>query len=156
MKQFELKLIILAFAASIFAAPAQSADAAFTLKSALRNVKSDPSGIWSGAALDGEKISIFEYQLSHAGGNFLVSQIWNDECAPATCPTKLLRLHRDGRRTVLIEDMMRQIIPPQNMAPGAAVPRISAQNYAHHPFRLSADGKRLINGDFSFDLSGGR
>lgn len=148
--------IIFSIVSGLNAISALAADTVFTFKAAQRNIRSDATGIWTGAALEGENISIFEYQLRDARGDFLVSQIWNDQCSSSTCPTKLVRVHGDGRRTILIEDMMRQIIPPQNNTADAVTGRAASQDYARHPFRLSADGKRLINGDFSFDFGGGR
>lgn len=155
MKRYLLAILV-SLVSGLNAISALATEAVFTFKAAQRNIRSDATGIWTGAALEGENISIFEYQLRDAGGDFLVSQIWNDQCSPSTCPTKLVRVHSDGRRTVLIEDMMRQIIPPQNNIAGTVTGRAASQDYAHHPFRLSADGKRLINGEFSFDFGGGR
>jgi len=136
-------------------APAFAADASFAFKTAYRDVTADPDGIWAADAFADGKASVFEYQLHSGGADLLVSQIWNEDCASSTCPTRLVKIE-SGRRTVLVDDMMRQVIPPND-------PRFANQaksgpqaEYAQNPFRLSADGKTLINGDFKFELTGGK
>ncbi len=136
--------------------PSHAAEASFSFKASYRNVATDPDGIWTGDALAGGPVTIHEYQLRTASGEFLISQIWNDDCAAATCPTRLLRVEPGGRRAVLVDDMMRQIIPPNDprfTALSAAGPQAA---FARSPFRLSDDGKTLLNGDFRFELGDGR
>lgn len=136
--------------------PSRAAEASFSYKASYRNVATDPDGIWTGDALSGGPVTIHEYQLHTASGEFLISQIWNDDCAAATCPTRLLRIAPGGRRAVLIDDMMRQVIPP-NDPRFAGLPANGPQvEFARNPFRLSDDGKTLLNGDFRFELGEGK
>ena len=136
--------------------PARAGASAFVFKNASRNVTIDPDGIWTGDALSGGKVSIFTYELRGAGDYLVVSQVWNDDCGIGTCPTRLVRVVPDGRRTVLVDDMMHQVIPP-NDPRFAELPKTGPQAaYARHPFRLSDDGKTLLNGDFTFDLAGAK
>lgn len=136
--------------------PSQAAEASFSYKASHRNVAADPDGIWTGDALSGGPVTIHEYQLRTASGEFLISQIWNDDCAAATCPTQLVRVEPGGRRAVLLDDMMRQVIPP-NDPRFAGLPSNGPQaDFARAPFRLSDDGKTLLNGDFRFELGEGK
>lgn len=131
---------------------AEGSEANFTFKSARRDVMTDPDGIWSGDAFAGGKASIFTYEMRSGTGSLIVSQIWNDDCSSSVCPTMLVRLEPDGRRIVLVDDMMHQVVPP-NDPRFAGLPKSAEQAaYERHPFRLSEDGKTLLNGDFSFDV----
>lgn len=150
------RIVALAVASIAIANPSHAAEASFTYKVSYRNVTADPDGIWTGEALSAGPVTIHEYQLRTPSGELLISQIWNGDCAVATCPTRLLRLEPGGRRTVLVDDMMRQIIPP-NDPRFAGLPANGQQaEFARNPFRLSEDGKTLLNGDFRFDLDEGR
>lgn len=156
MKPFLPTAIALAIGCLLVAGPAPAADASFTFKTAYRNVTADPDGIWSGDALAGGNVSIFEYELRAGGGDLLISQIWNEECASSTCPTRLVRRGAGGANTVLVDDMMHQVIPP-NDPRFANLPKTGPQaEFARHPFQLSADGKTLLNGDFTFELDGAK
>ena len=130
--------------------PTRAADFAF--RAAFPEVAADPDGVWDASAFAAGKASVYEYMLRSAGGALLVSQIWNGDCAAATCPTRLVRLEPGGRRTLLIDDRMRQIIPP-NDPRFADLPKNGPQAaFAARPFRLSADGATLINGDLRFPI----
>ncbi|MGN6097932.1 MAG: hypothetical protein ACTHP8_17070 [Bosea sp. (in: a-proteobacteria)] len=131
---------------------AAAAEVNFTFKSARRDVMTDPDGIWSGDAFAGGKASIFTYEIRSGTSSLIVSQIWNEDCSSSVCPTMLVRLEPGGRRIVLVDDMMHQVLPP-NDPRFAGLPQSAEQaQYEHHPFRLSGDGKKLLNGDFSFDI----
>lgn len=156
MKPFLTTAIAMAISGLLVTNPAAAADASFAFKTAYRNVTADPEGIWSGDALSGGNVSIFEYELRTGAGDLLISQIWNEECASSTCPTRLVRRGAGGANTVLVDDMMRQVIPP-NDPRFANLPKTGPQaEFAESPFRLSADGKTLLNGDFKFQLDGAR
>jgi hypothetical protein len=156
MKSELFRIVALAAASIAITNPSHAAEASFTYKVSYRNVAADPDGIWTGEALSGGPVTIHEYQLHTPSGELLISQIWNDDCATATCPTRLLRLEPGGRRTVLVDDMMRQIIPP-NDPRFAGLPANGPQaEFARNPFRLSDDGKTLLNGDFRFDIDEGK
>ncbi len=148
-----LALTLIGFAST---ASALAADADFAFKAAYPNVTADPDGVWDASAFSAGKASLYEYELRTAGNALLVSQIWNGDCSAATCPTRLVQLEPDGRRTVLVDDMMRQVIPP-NEPRFAGLPKNGPQaDFARRPFRLSADGKTLINGDFRFSIRAGK
>jgi len=153
MRRTLLRVVTMALAAAL-ATTARAADGEFTFKVARRDVAADPDGIWKAGAFSAGKASLYEYELSTPGGDLLVSQIWNGACTAATCPTRLVRIEPDGHFALLIDDMMRQVIPPDD-------PRFSGlpingpqAAFAQHPFRLSADGATLINGDFRFSIRG--
>lgn len=149
-------LVHLSVAVLLVSGHASAADAVFAFKAAYRDVSVDPDGVWTGDALVSGKVSVFEYELRAGGASLIVSQIWNEDCAASTCPTRLVRFESGGRRTVLVDDMMRQVIPP-NDPRFASLPKSGPQaDYAQRPFRLSEDGKTLINGDFTFELDGGK
>jgi hypothetical protein len=134
---------------------ASAAEAAFTYKTTYRNVKADPDKVWTGEALAAGSVgtvSIHEYEMRTSRGDLLVSQIWNDDCSSSTCPTRLVRIGSGGRRTVLVEDMMHQVIPPNDPRFADLSKSGPAAAFAQHPFLLSADGKTLVNGDFKFEL----
>ena len=148
-----LALTLIGFAST---ASALAADTNFAFKTAYHNVTADPDGVWDASAFSAGKASLYEYELRAPGGALLVSQIWNGDCSAATCPTRLVRLEPDGRRAVLVDDMMRQVIPP-NDPHFAGLPKNGPQaEFARRPFRLSADGKSLINGDFRFSIRAGK
>jgi len=144
--------IALSIACLLTANSAEAAEANFSFKSARRDVTTDPDGIWTGDAFAGGKVSIFIYEIQSGASSLLVSQIWNEDCSSSTCPTRLVRLAPGGPCIVLVDDMMHQVVPP-NDARSAGLPKSAEQaEYARHPFRLSEDGKKLRNGDFSFDI----
>lgn len=152
--KFRLPAALALTIASLIAGSASATETSFAFKTAYRNVKADPDGVWTGAAVASGNVSIFEYQLCVTGGEFLISQIWNDDCSSNLCPTRLVRIEPDGGRTVLVDDMMRQVVPP-NDPRFADLPKSGPQaEYAAHPFRLSEDGKTLLNGDYKFELGG--
>jgi hypothetical protein len=152
MKSPLLAAIVLTLGGLLVADPVRAAESDFVFKAAYRNVNTDPDEIWFGDALASGNVSIFEYRLRGRGGDLVVSQIWNDDCSSNTCPTRLVRLDTSGRRNILLDDMMRQVIPP-NDPNFAGLPKSGPQaEYAQHPFRLSADGETLLNGDFKFKL----
>ncbi|QND69589.1 hypothetical protein HB777_39040 (plasmid) [Mesorhizobium loti] len=138
-------------------APAKAADATFAYKISYRNIAKDPDGIWAGPALSPSPtgtVTIHEYTLKSAQGDWLISQIWNADCGSATCPTRLVRTSTDGKKTVVVDDMMHQVIPPDDPR-FAALPKSDAQAaFAWAPFHLSSDGKELLNGDFRFEIGG--
>lgn len=141
-----------ALMAAALASPAAAADAGFVYKTTYRHAKADPDGIWSSDALGGGTATIHEYELRSPQGDFLVSQIWNDDCSSSTCPTRLVRVGPGTRRAVLVDDMMHQIIPPNDPRFAGLSKSGPQAAYAQHPFRLSADGKTLRNGDLAFDV----
>ncbi|MBN9499666.1 MAG: hypothetical protein J0H39_23180 [Alphaproteobacteria bacterium] len=141
------------------ATPSVAADAAFAYKTSYRNVTKDPDNIWTGDALAPNPkgtVTIHEYQLRTSQGDWLISQIWNEDCSSGTCPTRLVQIGPDGHRAILVDDMMHQIVP-LNDPRYAGAPATKAQTeFAEHPFLLSDDGKTLLNGDYKFQLAGGR
>lgn len=148
--------IALSIACQLMAGSAEAAEANFTFNSARRDVTADPDGIWTGDAFAGGKASIFNYEMRSGAGRLIVSQIWNEDCSSSVCPTRLVRLESDGRRIVLVDDMMHQVVPP-NDPRFAGLPKSAEQaEYERHPFRLSQDGKKLLNDDFSFDIDESR
>lgn len=144
--------LALSIACLLCAGSADAAETNFAFKSARRDVTTDPDGIWSGDAFAGGKASIFSYEMRTDTGSLVVSQIWNEDCSSSVCPTKLVRLESDGRRIVLVDDMMHQVVPP-NDPRFAGLPKSAQQaEFERHPFRISEDGKKLLSGDFSFDI----
>jgi len=137
---------------------AGAAETAFSYKASYRNVTSDPDGIWSGkdlSPLSNGTVTIYEYRLSAPQGEWWISQIWNADCSDTTCPTRLVRISGDGR-TIVVDDMMRQVIPPDDPR-FASISRSREQAaFAQHPFSFSQDGKTLINGDYRFQLGGAK
>lgn len=144
--------IALVFGAFLLVAPAHAAEIGFAFKTAYRNVSADPDRIWTDEAFSSGKVSIFEYELSTPSGKLLVSQIWNDDCASSTCPTRLARIDASGRATVLVDDLMHQVIPPNDPRFAGLSASGPQAAFAAHPFQLSADGKTLMNGDFKFAI----
>lgn len=156
--------LILAVAAGLVlgmptsAAPTASTDA-FTFERTARNVTADPDGIWTGHDLapNGQgTVTIHEYRLATSRGAWLVSQIWNADCSSDTCPTRLVWIAADGRRKVVADDMMHQVVPPGDPRFAGAPGSKAEAAYAEHPFRLGPDGTTLINGDFTFPLAEAR
>lgn len=145
--------ICLAVAGLLPGTSAPAAEADFTFKVAYRHVSADPEGIWGLDALSSSKtgqVSIFEYELRRTTGSFLVSQIWNDDCTLKTCPTRLVWIPASGRITLLLEDMMYQVNPPNDPKFGGPPMTGPQVTFQQHPFRLSAGGTELINDDFKF------
>ncbi len=141
----------------IASSAAAAAESSFAYKTSYRSVAKDPDGIWTGDDLAiGPKgtVTIHEYELSSPQGALLVSQIWNEDCSSGACPTKLVRLGADGRRTVLVKDMMHQIVPPDDPRFADMIANKAVARFAQHPFMLSEDGKTLINGDYKFAIGG--
>jgi len=151
MRRTFLYVATLALAAAL-ANTARASDGEFTFKVARRDVAADPDGIWNAGAFSAGKVSLYEYELSTPGGDLIVSQIWNGDCAAAACPTRLVRIEPDGHHALLIDDMMRQVIPPNDPRFNGLPIREPQGAFAQHPFRLSADGATLINGDFRFSI----
>lgn len=149
---------ILAIAGALASVGGAEAAEPFSFAASYHDVVKDPDNIWSGKDLSPSPngvVTIYEYRLTTPQGEFLISQIWNADCAVATCPTRLLEISRDGRRTLLVDDMMRQIIPPDDPRfAGTSVSKDQAV-FAQHPFALSDDGKTLLNDDFKFAINGG-
>ena len=141
----------------LIASPCLAADSAFSYKTSYRNVTSDPDKVWTGDALAPNPkgtVTIHEYQLRTPEAEWLISQIWNDDCSSSTCPTRLIRLDPGGGRTVVIDDMMRQVVPTDDPRFAGLTKSGPQADYAQHPFRLSEDGKTLLNGDYKFELGG--
>lgn len=154
-------VVSLALGAVVAAAgisPAYSADVTFAYKASFRNVNQDPDKIWTGDALAagaGGTVTIHEYELLGNRGDLVVSQIWNEECSSGTCPTRLARVVPNQPPQILVDDMMHQVIPPDDPR-FSALESSSAQAaaFARAPFAMSRDGKTLINGDFKFHVDG--
>jgi hypothetical protein len=141
------------------ALPARAAESAFAYKTSYRNVTKDPDNIWTGAVLAPNPkgtVTIHEYQLQTQKGEWLISQIWNEDCSSETCPTRLVQIGLDGHRVILVDDMMHQIVPPNDPRfTGMSMTKAQAA-FAQHPFLLSDDGKTLLNGDYKFQIAGGK
>jgi len=151
MRRTFLCVATLALAAAL-ATTARAAGGEFTFKVGRRDVAADPDGIWKAGAFSAGKASLYEYELLAPGGDLIVSQIWNGDCAAATCPTRLVRIEPDGHVVLLIDDMMQQVIPPNDPRFNGFPLKGPQAAFAQHPFRLSADGATLINGDFRFSI----
>jgi len=153
-------LFLLPLSASLaFGTPSFAAEISFTYKTSFRNVTRDPDNIWSGqdlAPTSKGTVTIHEYELRTARGDWLVSQIWNADCSSGTCPTRLVQVDGNSGPKILVDDMMHQIIPPDDPRLASAVQPKEQTAYAQHPFLLSADGKTLINGEFRFPIGGVR
>ena len=152
---FPLAAGALAFLAGTLAAAAD--DDAFGYKATYRNVAKDPDGIWTRTALSpGSRgvVTILEYQLKRGQDEWLVSQIWNDDCSSATCPTGLVEIGPGRRPKILVDDMMRQVVPPDDPRFAQLIASKAQVEFARHPFVLSDDGKTLINGDYKFAICG--
>jgi len=143
----------------IFAPPLSAAEMNFAYKTSYRNVEKDPDGIWTGNDLAiGPKgtVTIHEYVLRTPKGELIISQIWNEDCSSGTCPTRLVRIGADGRRTVLVSDLMHQIVPPDDPRFADLAANKSLTQFAQHPFVLSDDGMTLVNGDYKFATTGAK
>ncbi|MDF2119213.1 hypothetical protein PY365_26960 [Roseiarcaceae bacterium H3SJ34-1] len=154
-----LHVLTACFIALAYAAPARATEAAFAYKTSYRNVAEDPDHVWTGTALAPTPkgtVTIHEYQLRTANDDWLISQIWNEDCSPGTCPTRLIRIGKDGHSSVAIDDMMHQVVPPDDPR-FATTPMTDAQKtFARRPFVLSEDGKTLVNGDYKFEIAGAK
>lgn len=147
------------FLAAGMVASAWASEAAFAYKTTYRNVTEDPDKVWTGDALAAGAtgtVTIHEYELRSPKGDLLVSQIWNDDCSSSTCPTRLVRIEPGGRRKVLVDDMMHQVIPPSDPRFAGLSKAGPQAAFAEHPFLLSGDGKTLVNGDFKFEVGAGK
>lgn len=152
-------IYLLVAAALVNAAPAAEADAAFTYKTSYRNVTGDPDKIWTGNELapgSSGTVTIHEYQLRTPRGDYLVSQIWNDDCTSGTCPTRLVRVAPHQPPAILVDDMMHQIVPPDDPRFAGLADNGATASFTRQPFVLGNDGKSLINGDFTFPLPEGK
>ena len=154
-RMFSGAVIVALFVGAAGVALAGGTEADFSFKIARRDVAVDPDGIWKASDFSGGRASLYEYELSAPDGVLLVSQIWNGDCAAATCPTRLVRLEPGGRRVLLVDDMMRQVIPPNDPRFSSLTKTATHAAFAQHPFRLSADRATLINGDFRFSIQRG-
>ncbi|MGO4562441.1 hypothetical protein [Mesorhizobium sp. 2RAF21] len=152
-------ICLLAATALVGAVPAAAADAAFRYKTSYRNVTQDPDKVWTGDALaagSSGTVTIHEYELRTPRGDFLISQIWNDDCTSGTCPTRLVRVAPHQQPTVLVDDMMHQIVPPDDPRFAAMAADQAQAAFAQRPFALTDDGKTLVNGDFTFAIPEGK
>lgn len=152
-------ICLLAATALVGAVPAAAADAAFSYKTSYRNVTQDPDKVWTGDALaagSSGTVTIHEYELRTPRGDFLISQIWNDDCTSGTCPTRLVRVAPHQQPTVLVDDMMHQILPPDDPRFAAMAADKAQAAFAQRPFALTDDGKTLVNGDFTFAIPEGK
>ena len=152
-------LTCLGIAGLILTSPLSAAEMNFAYKTSYRNVAKDPDGIWTGNDLAiGPKgtVTINEYDLHTPKGELIVSQIWNEDCSSGTCPTGLGRVGADGRRTVLVTDLMHQIVPPDDPRYADLAANRTLTQFAQHPFALSDDSMTLVNGDYKFPIAGAR
>jgi hypothetical protein len=143
----------------LIASPCLAADSAFSYKTSYRNVTSDPDKVWTGDALAPNPkgtVTIHEYQLRTPEGEWLISQIWNDDCSSGICPTRLLRITPSGERHVVVDDMMHQVVPPDDPRFADMASTKKLEEFARRPFALSDNGKTLINGDYKFQADGGK
>ena len=158
MTRLRRSLVLLPLSVSLaFGTPSFAAEVSFTYKTSFRNVTKDPDNIWSGQSLATTSkgtVTIHEYELRTAQGDWLVSQIWNADCSTGACPTRLVQADGNGGRRILVDEMMHQIIPQDDPPFASAVTSKGQAAFAQHPFLLSADGKNLINGDFRFPIVG--
>ncbi len=159
MKTFRSLCALGACILAITASPvvAVAAETAFVYKTSYRNVAKDPDNIWIGDALAPNPkgtVSIHEYQLHTARGDWLISQIWNEDCSSGTCPTRLVEIRPDGHRVILVDDMMHQIVPPNDPRYAGTSATKAQTEFAQHPFLLSDDGETLLNGDYKFEIAG--
>lgn len=143
----------------LLASPSLAADNVFSYKTSYRNVTSDPDKVWTGEALAPNPkgtVTIHEYQLHTPEGEWLISQIWNEDCSSGTCPTRLVQIEPDGKRRVVVDDMMHQIIPPDDPRFAAMASNKRQEEFARRPFTLSDNGRTLFNGDFKFQVDGSK
>ncbi len=109
-------LSVVAVGAASAGFDAAAAAQAFSFKNSYHDMKRDPDAIWAAKDLSPLKngVTIYEYRLTTLSGDWLISQIWNADCDAATCPTRLIKIAPDGRRIIAADEMMHQIIPPDD------------------------------------------
>lgn len=159
MINFRLLAFVLPMTGALVLAGPSHAAQSFSYKTSYRNVAKDPDHVWSDSELSplsSGVVTIHEYQLRTPQGDLLISQIWNNDCSAATCPTRLVKIDADGRRTVLVDDMMRQIVPPDDPRFSSLSKSKEQAAFAQHPFSLTDDGKTLVNGDYKFAIEGSK
>jgi hypothetical protein len=78
------------------------------------------------------------------------------DCSSGTGPTRLVRVGADGRRTVLVTDLMHQIVPPDDPRYADLAANKTLTQFAQHPFALSDDSMTLVNGDYKFPIAGAK
>ena len=159
MINFRILAFVLPMAGVLVLADPSHAAQSFSYKTSYRNVAKDPDHVWSDNELSPLRngvVTIHEYQLMTPRSDFLISQIWNSDCAAATCPTRLVKIDADGRRTVLVDDMMHQIIPPDDPRFSNLSKSKDQAAFAQRPFSLTDDGKFLVNGDYKFAIEGNK
>jgi hypothetical protein len=150
------KCLMTAAVAGVFLttpATAASNSLDFTFSKAIQNANSDPDKIWSGddfTPSPNGSVSIYEYALDTPDGRWVASQIWNENCASSTCPTRLVFIDKSGAKILRLEGDMQQIIPPGSDI--AKLPQTAA--FAAHPFKLSKDLSTLYSGDVQFRIPG--
>jgi len=157
--QRRLRVLTAYFLALAYAVPARAAEATFTYTTSYRNVAEDPDHVWTGAALAPTAkgtVTIHEYRLRTAHDDWLISQIWNEDCSSGTCPTRLIRIGRDGHRIVAVDDMMHQVVPPDDPRFAATSMTDAQKTFTRRPFALSEGGKTLVNGDYKFEIAGAK
>jgi hypothetical protein len=141
------------------AARASAAEIPFRYKISYRNVTSDPDRIWTGDAFapgSSGTVTIHEYELRTDHADLLISQIWDADCSSATCPTRLVRLVPHKPPIILVDDMMHQVVPPDDPRFAALAANRTSAAFAQHPFLLGNEGKTLVNGNFTFRIGGER
>jgi hypothetical protein len=159
MINFRILAFVLPMAGALALAGPSHAAQSFSYKTSYRNVAKDPDHVWSDnelSPLSNGAVTIHEYQLRTPQGDFLISQIWNSDCSAATCPTRLIKIDAEGRRVVLVDDMMHQIIPPDDRRFSSLSTSKEQGAFAQRPFSLTDDGKTLVNGDFKFPFEGSK
>jgi hypothetical protein len=137
------------------AAEASAVEIPFHYKTSYRNVTADPDRIWTGDAFapgPSGTVTIHEYELRTSHADLLISQIWNGDCSSSTCPTRLVRLAPHKPPTVLVDDMMHQVVPPDDPRFATLAANRTSAAFARHPFLLGSDGETLVNGDFTFRI----
>ena len=146
---------ILPMAGTLMLAGSSDAAQSFSYKTSYRNVTKDPDHVWSGndlSPLNNGTVTIYEYQIRKPRGDFLISQIWNNDCSSALCPTRLIKIEKNGRRIILVDDMMHQIVPPDDPHFSGMFTSKGQGTFARQPFSLSDGGKILVNGDYKFSI----
>jgi hypothetical protein len=157
MVNLRILAIVLPMIGALALADPSHAAQSFSYKTSYRNVVKDPDHVWSDnelSPLSNGAVTIHEYQLRTPQGDLLISQIWNSDCSAATCPTRLVKIDAEGRRTVLVDDMMHQIIPTDDPRFSSLLSSKEEGAFAQRPFSLSDDGKTLVNGDYKFPIEG--
>jgi len=136
-----------------------AAEIPFRYKISYRNVTSDPDRIWTGEAFapgPSGTVTIHEYELRTDHGDLVISQIWDADCSSSTCPTRLVRLVPHKPPTVLVDDMMHQVVPPDDARFATVAANGVSAAFAQRPFALGADGNTLVNGDVTFKIGGAK